>query len=784
MSVLLATLLIGHLSAVSVPGGSGSAARIQAVLDACPATNCLVELPDADYPLDRQLWINDRAGVTIRSSGTKPAVLRWEDSLLSADSSGTAKLFRSAPPSGGGRPELPSGWLRWPVSYSGGVGSATDTGNAFSVSGHQNNGMILVRNARTVRVEGLVLDGVKPAVFVNQGIWDGMYDVVHGSVGVGIVSSRDVAIVDCEIRNFWAASYINDRNMSCASWTGGAAAKPWSACGAMGGHLVERNRIHGNKFGIYFEASWDVGSIVRDNIAWDNWDHASSKTGSTVTPKVALLSSENNQYPGGFLLVKDVVFPAHVVTRNTVSDTVVSVPFGCTYYRSWGNTLWSGNLVSQHGWIANQAANPLQRGLHVFTVASYPHVWDMGILSDGVGMHEVTTGRMLDTALRWKEVRRFVTDTVEGRLPDGQHVVIGFDSVDTVIAGVDTTLARIRWGTLVYDTTTVDVDCKSGCQVTLVNGFSGETNQFPQIWRGRLPGSDSFDLPVNLPTGVVETRRVWLSGIVDSTTRFTLPEKDTSAWRVRNLVWSSNSYLKSSNATDFLALDTALPGSKRLVRLLGMVPGARGRDGRVGQERIRLRARGHGRWDAIRQELVLPVAIDGDLAGISKLVVRRHWIVARPMNTDDRDYMGGNGVVERRLLPSSLPDVAPGDSVIRIPLAGVGTDSMFQVDLWLDGIARTDTVAATPMAWSVALPMAASQTTSGALRPRTPAQWFRRGQFLYVDAGLADVEFVDARGARVRLPVVGAAVDLATLRPGLWVPVLPGSRPVVSIGGR
>jgi hypothetical protein len=52
----------------------------------------------------------------------------------------------------------------------------------------------------------------------------------------------------------------------------------------MGGHLIERNRIHANWWAVYSEAEWDQGSIIRENLAWDNANQLVLNPGNTVSP--------------------------------------------------------------------------------------------------------------------------------------------------------------------------------------------------------------------------------------------------------------------------------------------------------------------------------------------------------------------------------------------------------------------------------------------------------------------------------------------------------------------
>ncbi len=90
----LAYQAIAASPVVQVQGGSGSAQRIQAALDACPSTGCTIALPDAEYRMESMVWILGRTDIRMVGTGSQPPVLVWEDSLLQADSTGTAKLFQ------------------------------------------------------------------------------------------------------------------------------------------------------------------------------------------------------------------------------------------------------------------------------------------------------------------------------------------------------------------------------------------------------------------------------------------------------------------------------------------------------------------------------------------------------------------------------------------------------------------------------------------------------------------------------------------------------------------
>lgn len=670
------------------------------------------------------------------------------------------------------------------MAYEGGEGTAADLVNPLSTTGFQHNGLVLVKSSRSVRLEGLVLDGVRPAAFVNPDIWNKVFDLIHGSVGVSALQSRGVEIVGCELKGFWVAMYIKDRNLDCASWMGGAQARPWSSCGTMGGHLVEGNRIHGNTVGIYAESAWDLGSVFRDNLAWDNFTRARTQTGTSVYPPAVLASMDYAQLDGGFMRLKDNLFPAHVVTRNTIVDTGTATPYGWTRYNVTPNALWSDDLVELRGSFQNLTSSD-----HIFSTAAYPHLWNTSVLGNLEKSNTIYGGTVVDSTIRWQSTTLVPRDTLDGRLAGGLIISVPGETYDTLINGQLVKWVRFHDATIFYDTIRRDTTCAKGCNLMASPTVNVPVSSGWIAWDGVLQAGDSVPVRVRAPDGVSFLERtIWEPGASDSTQPFRLREMDQSiAWQ-RKLVLSANARWGNQDPShpNFLALDTTLAGTRRLLALGGsrLRVGAIGSDGRVGQESIRLRTRGHGRWDKQLGQLVLPVSITGRLAGVEKLVVRKAWIAARPFDLS-AVQINTMKFSERRVLPASLPEFAPTDTVLRIPFLDAGRDSLYQVDLWLAGVVGTDTVDATPMAWSIATVMRGSQTVGQPVRPATQASWYQRGHTLVLFSPNmpTHLEFLDVRGSRVSLPVMERAgsgtVDLSLLPAGLWIPRLEGARPVV-----
>jgi len=530
--------------------------------------------------------------------------------------------------------------------------------------------------------------------------------------------------------------------------------------------------------------------VIRDNLAWSNGDLAATET---VTSTTAAASNDNINIAGGFLHVKDVVFPAHVVTRNTIADTGASRPYGWSYYRGAANALWSDNLLEMKGSTSLVYSNPLTHFLHVFTGAKSPHLWNLGLLSGFQSVINLSGASLVDSSFHWTAKRPVPRDTLDGKLTGGLYKGIPGDTVDTVISGVPTRVARVRWVTIFFDTTLVDTTCATGCWFNFDTNMKYAFSSSTVAWYGRLRGGDSVSARFVIPDGRIVAHKFTYNDISDSTAKFRLQyEKDTLAAWTKNLTISAKAKFASMDPASpaFLTLDTSLEGSIALLRKLGETRtrvGSLGPDGKPFQEPVRLRTRGHGKLDKTKGELLLPVAITGRLEGVSRLVARRIWVAARPIDPV-RVEASTPDMVERRVLPLTLSDILPTDTVIRVPFSDAGADSLYQVDLWLAAIVGGDTLDVTPMAWSASSTMGTSRTTSGLRQNPSAATWKRRGQFLILLDGVQrkSLAFHDAKGDRIELPVRttshGASVDLGGLPRGVWHPRLQGSRPIAVAG--
>jgi len=325
--------------------GAGQAyTSIQNAVNACPAAGCKIVLTDSLYNISREVWIEEKNNLSIQPSPQMVALkirprLTYVNIASEFNAAGTA-----ANPAD---PLRPAGWKKWPVKGSSqrGAGAAGDTGasaNPYSTSGFQNNGYVVVYKSTNILIEGIHIDGKKPTTFVNNGIWDDKWDVFFGNVGINLFQSKKVVVRNTEIRNCFAAMYIQNRNV------GGAFAAPnpndldvktivpYSRFGKMGDHLIERNYVHNNWFVIYNEMEWDIGSTIRYNLMDQNYNTQFAQNTDS--------SAESNNMTGGFMYLKDVRIVPHKIYNNTINGSVMV--FANSYFKPGVQHYFYNNLVT------------------------------------------------------------------------------------------------------------------------------------------------------------------------------------------------------------------------------------------------------------------------------------------------------------------------------------------------------------------------------------------------------------------------------------------------------
>ncbi|HON11344.1 MAG TPA: FlgD immunoglobulin-like domain containing protein [Chitinispirillaceae bacterium] len=177
------------------------------------------------------------------------------------------------------------------------------------------NGALRIMEANNITIDGIIVDGGGPYPFAYPGIW-GSSALFHGNGAFCLWVAGDVTIRNCEARNAYFGVNVKDRNEGGIFANANpndlepTAVVPLSGFGKTGNHLFEFNRFHDNSYGIFFESTWDLGSVVRYNLFYNNF-HAPT----TVTAMVNLPERDNQ--PGGALFFKDHLLSPLAIYNNT-----------------------------------------------------------------------------------------------------------------------------------------------------------------------------------------------------------------------------------------------------------------------------------------------------------------------------------------------------------------------------------------------------------------------------------------------------------------------------------
>lgn len=356
---------------VSSRAGQGTHTDIQkAVNDCAPIDVCTINLVDSLYYLSRPVWIEGKNNLTIvaNRTGSKP-LIQFLPALLTrianpnTGKGGTppaqvARIFTLPfldPVTGAADPKRPAGWLMWPfegradtIPLAGSdPGNTNDTTTGYSSSGFQYNGMFVINKSQDVTIRGLSLKS-QPTFFQNRGVWSQKYDVLFGNVGINMVQSLRAKVQDCDVTGFFAAFYIQGRNVGGAFGRANvndldqANIVPLSRFGQIGDHTIERNFVSNNWWFAYNEIDWDLGSTFRYNVAFQNMNK-SFQYGDTLTD-AATSSDELNNMTGGFMYAKDAVVIPHRMYNNTILSSPIVLGHG--YWRSNVQSLFYNNVIS------------------------------------------------------------------------------------------------------------------------------------------------------------------------------------------------------------------------------------------------------------------------------------------------------------------------------------------------------------------------------------------------------------------------------------------------------
>ncbi len=183
------------------------------------------------------------------------------------------------------------------------------------------NGALRLLGARFVRIQGIAIDGGGQTPFAYSQVWGNGVDcsgplnpLFHGNVGVVVINSANIQILDCEIANAFFGLYLRNAEVSGPFAFGEYPVRlaPLSSL-AQGNHLIASNAVHHNAFGFFIESTSGLGSTFRDNRIYQN-HHADEN----VSKVKSLLDGQN--YPGGAFLFKNAAFSSMAIHNNTFHE--------------------------------------------------------------------------------------------------------------------------------------------------------------------------------------------------------------------------------------------------------------------------------------------------------------------------------------------------------------------------------------------------------------------------------------------------------------------------------
>jgi hypothetical protein len=186
---------------------------------------------------------------------------------------------------------------------------------------YERNGAIRVWNSYNVKIEGIAISGGGNYPFGYDAVWkdknNQAWPLQHGNTGISILVSGKVIIRHCDISKAFFGFYLKDRNeggifansnpADIQTWK----VVPLSGFGRTGDHLIEYCRIHDNSFGFFTESAWDLGSVIRYNLFYEN-HHPKGQSA-----KIKNITSEGNNLTGGAMVFKDHIISPLTIHNNT-----------------------------------------------------------------------------------------------------------------------------------------------------------------------------------------------------------------------------------------------------------------------------------------------------------------------------------------------------------------------------------------------------------------------------------------------------------------------------------
>jgi hypothetical protein len=205
------------------------------------------------------------------------------------------------------------------------------------------NGATRVLRAKSVTIEGIIFDGGGPAPYGYNAIWENRSPLFSGNAALTLYVAGDVVIRNCEFVNAFYGVYIKDRNEGGIYANANPAdlkpqlVVPLSGFGKIGNHLIEKNRIHDNSWGVFIESAWDLGSTIRYNLIYEN------NIPEDLAEKIDAMDGSDNQW-GGAIFLKDQLLTPMAIYNNTFYHNNIIL---CADWQVGGTNLVFNNIFGK-----------------------------------------------------------------------------------------------------------------------------------------------------------------------------------------------------------------------------------------------------------------------------------------------------------------------------------------------------------------------------------------------------------------------------------------------------
>lgn len=230
------------------------------------------------------------------------------------------------------------------------------------------NGALLVNESRNILIQGVGIDGSSDPAATTGKIFAfcGTYSTsscvdVKGNIGLNIRNSYGVTFRGGSVWNTWYGVAIQGRNL------GGAfsyptpldppsqvnSTLPTSKSGLYGRHLIEQSKFFDNTWGTLFEYDWDLGSVIRNNLYYNNYLRGYGRHPDYITGLAAADARKNTlgqtnslrwNVVGGAMFMNGVALTPYRIHNNSFYSNGVVIG---AYYMAGTQHLFYNNIVGR-----------------------------------------------------------------------------------------------------------------------------------------------------------------------------------------------------------------------------------------------------------------------------------------------------------------------------------------------------------------------------------------------------------------------------------------------------